>query len=245
MILMNRFIPVLLVQNKLLYKGRNFKNLRYVGDPINAVKIFNDKEVDEILILDIGVTNSSSQPDLEFIREMAGEAFMPLAYGGGITTIDQVKSIIDQGVEKIVINTAAFFNPDLISQCAKIIGSSSTVISVDYKKMLLKGNRVFVNNGTIDTKTDVITYVKKMEDLGAGEIILNSIDREGTYQGYDTDLISSVSKSLKIPLIASGGAASLTDLEAAINVGASASAAGSMFVFHGKHKAVLITYPIK
>lgn len=242
---MNRFIPVLLVQNKLLYKGRNFKNLRYVGDPINAVKIFNDKEVDEILILDIGVTNSSSQPDLEFIREMAGEAFMPLAYGGGITTIDQVKSIIDQGVEKIVINTAAFFNPDLISQCAKIIGSSSTVISVDYKKMLLKGNRVFVNNGTIDTKTDVITYVKKMEDLGAGEIILNSIDREGTYQGYDTDLISSVSKSLKIPLIASGGAASLTDLEAAINVGASASAAGSMFVFHGKHKAVLITYPIK
>jgi len=228
MILMNRFIPVLLVQNKLLYKGRNFKNLRYVGDPINAVKIFNDKEVDEILILDIGVTNSSSQPDLEFIREMAGEAFMPLAYGGGITTIDQVKSIIDQGVEKIVINTAAFFNPDLISQCAKIIGSSSTVISVDYKKMLLKGNRVFVNNGTIDTKTD-----------------LNSIDREGTYQGYDTDLISSVSKSLKIPLIASGGAASLTDLEAAINVGASASAAGSMFVFHGKHKAVLITYPIK
>jgi cyclase len=245
MILMNRFIPVLLVQNKLLYKGRNFKNLRYVGDPINAVKIFNDKEVDEILILDIGVTNSSSQPDLEFIREMAGEAFMPLAYGGGITTIDQVKSIIDQGVEKIVINTAAFFNPDLISQCAKIIGSSSTVISVDYKKMLLKGNRVFVNNGTVDTKTDVITYVKKMEDLGAGEIILNSIDREGTYQGYDTDLISSVSKSLKIPLIASGGAASLTDLEAAINVGASASAAGSMFVFHGKHKAVLITYPIK
>ncbi len=242
---MNRFIPVLLVQNKLLYKGRNFKNLRYVGDPINAVKIFNDKEVDEILILDIGVTNSSSQPDLEFIREMAGEAFMPLAYGGGITTIDQVKSIIDQGVEKIVINTAAFFNPDLISQCAKIIGSSSTVISVDYKKMLLKGNRVFVNNGTVDTKTDVITYVKKMEDLGAGEIILNSIDREGTYQGYDTDLISSVSKSLKIPLIASGGAASLTDLEAAINVGASASAAGSMFVFHGKHKAVLITYPIK
>ncbi len=245
MILMNRFIPVLLVQNKLLYKGRNFKNHRYVGDPINAVKIFNDKEVDEILILDIGVTISSSQPDLEFIREMAGEAFMPLAYGGGITNIDQVKSIIDQGVEKIVINTAAFFNPDLISQCAKIIGSSSTVISVDYKKLLLKGNRVFVNNGKVDTKTDVISYVKKMEDLGAGEIILNSIDREGTYQGYDTDLISSVSKCLKIPLIASGGAASLTDLEAAINVGASASAAGSMFVFHGKHKAVLITYPIK
>lgn len=241
---MKRIIPVLLIQDGGLVKSIRFNNHTYIGDPINAVKIFNEKEVDEIVILDISATKEGRAPNLAMIREIAGEAFMPLAYGGGITTIEQVKDILYQGIEKVVFNKSAVYNHDLIKETAHRFGSSSTVVSVDVKKDFFKRSRVFTDCGKRNTKYDVIEFVKKMEDLGAGEIFLNSIDHDGTYKGYDIDLIKSVSSSVSIPVIACGGAKDDESLvDAIVKGGASASAAGSIFVYKGVHRAVLINYP--
>jgi len=241
---MKRVIPVLLIMDGGLVKSVRFKSHRYVGDPINAVKIFNEKEVDEIIILDISATKDNLTPNIERISEIASEAFMPLSYGGGITTIDQVKKILYQGVEKVIFNSSAIFNENLISETANRFGSSSTVVSIDYKKNFWGKNRVYTNCGKRDTGLDVVAFAKKMSMLGAGEIFLNSIDKDGTYSGYDLPLIQKVSDAVDIPVIACGGAANDVDLASAVNEGhASASAAGSMFVFQGVHKAVLISYP--
>lgn len=238
-----RIIPVLLLQKGGLVKSVKFKNNKYVGDPINAVKIFNEKEIDEIVVLDIDATREKRPPAMKKIKEIAGEAFIPLAYGGGITTIEEVKELFYAGVEKVVINNAAISNPRLITEAASLVGSQSIVASIDVKKNLFGKYKVFVRNGTENTGHDPVEFAKKMEETGAGELFLCSIDRDGTYEGYDLDLIKKVSEAVNIPVVACGGAGNIDDFAKAVRYGASAVAAGSMFVFQRPHNAVLISYP--
>lgn len=238
-----RVIPSLLIQKGGLVKSVKFKDHKYVGDPINAVKIFNDKEVDELVLLDISATAEKRGPQLKFIIEIASEAFMPMAYGGGIHSIEQIRALITGGIEKVVLNTAAFDDPGLITQAAEFAGSQSVVVSMDVKKNLWGKYQVYVNNGTRSTKMDPVTYAKKMESLGAGEIILMAIDRDGSFQGYDLELIKLVSQAVSIPVVAIGGSATVEDFGNAIKAGASAVSAGSQFVFQRPHRAVLISYP--
>ncbi len=238
-----RIIPVLLLQKGGLVKSVRFKNNKYVGDPINAVKIFNEKEIDEIVVLDIDATREKRPPAMKKIKEIAGEAFIPLAYGGGITTIEEVKELFYVGVEKVVINHAAISNPRLITEAASLVGSQSIVASIDVKKNLFGKYKVFVRNGTENTGHDPVEFAKKMEETGAGELFLCSIDRDGTYEGYDLDLIRKVSEAVNIPVVACGGAGNIDDFAKAVRHGASAVAAGSMFVFQRPHNAVLISYP--
>ena len=238
-----RVIPALLIRQGGLVKSVRFRNFKYVGDPINAVKIFNEKEVDELVVLDIAATAENRGPNLQQIREIASEAFMPLAYGGGITTVEEIRALIGSGIEKVVLNTSVHTNPRLITEAAKIIGSQSVVVSVDARRNFWGNYKVYVKNGTINTGKDPADYARTMERAGAGEILLNSIDQDGTFKGYDTELIRRVCSQINIPVVALGGAASITDFRTAIGYGASAVAAGSMFVFQMPHKAVLISYP--
>jgi cyclase len=238
-----RVIPCLLMRNQGLVKTVKFKDSRYIGDPINAVRIFNEKEVDELMFLDIGNSGKSVSPDFELLSDIASEAFMPFAYGGGVTNIDQVKRLYAVGVEKVVLNTAAAERPHLVSEAARLAGSSGVIVSVDVRRNWRGRHSVHVASGTKDLKRDPAEYACEMERLGAGEILLNSIDRDGTKSGYDLELIERVCKAVSIPVVASGGAAGLSDLRQAADAGASGLAAGSMFVYHGKHDAVLITYP--
>jgi cyclase len=242
--LRTRVIPVLLLQEGGLVKGQQFKKHKYLGDPINAVKIFNEKEVDELVFLDISATNEQREPNYEVIADIASEAFMPFGYGGGLTTVRQIEKLFSLGVEKSIINSAAFHRPQLITDAAKVSGSQSIVVSMDVKKTLLGSYEVYVNNGQLKTKHDPVIYAQKMQELGAGELIVCSIDREGTGKGYDLRLLEMVSDAVDIPVVGLGGAACLQDLADARNkTKTSGLAAGDMFVFHGKHKAVLITYP--
>jgi imidazole glycerol-phosphate synthase subunit HisF len=238
-----RIIPSLLLKNGGLVKSIRFKDHRYVGDPINAVKIFNEKEVDEIVLLDISATLEKRCPNFGFIKEIASEAFMPLAYGGGITTLDEIKILISQGVEKVVLNTTAFKNPKLIQEAVKYVGSQSIVISMDVKRNFWGHYKVYIENGRTNTPLDPVVYSKKLEDLGVGEILLTSMDRDGTFAGYDLNLIKLVSSSVSIPVISCGGAGTIEDFTKAKDAGASAVCAGSMFVFQRPHRAVLISYP--
>lgn len=239
-----RVIPILLLKNGGLVKGVQFKNHRYVGDPINAVKIFNEKEVDELIFLDISATIENAEPNYPLLKDIASEAFMPFGYGGGVHTLGQVEKLLNIGVEKVVINTAAFLNPKFITEASSVAGSQSIVVAIDVKKTWLGNYEVFVKNGTVRTRQDPVSYAKQMQALGAGELIINSIDNEGTGNGYDLKLIKAVSEAVEIPVVAAGGAGNRQDLVDAIKIGqASGVAAGNLFVFYGKHKAVLITYP--
>lgn len=238
-----RVIPALLIQKGGLVKSVRFKDHKYVGDPINAVKIFNEKEVDEIVILDISATAEKRPPNITQIKEIAGEAFMPLGYGGGITRLEEIAELISAGVEKVVLNTAAFLNPRLVSEGAGYVGSQSMVVSIDVKKNIWGKYKVFVQNGSRNTGADPVAFARQMEEAGAGELILNSIERDGTFGGYDTELIRLVSASVNIPVVAIGGASTVDDFAQAVQHGASAVAAGSMFVFQRPHRAVLISYP--
>lgn len=233
----------MLIQKGGLVKSIRFKDHKYVGDPLNAVRIFNEKEVDEIVILDISATQEKRPPNIQQIKGIAGEAFMPLGYGGGITKIEEIIELIKSGVEKVVLNTAAFIQPQLISEGAKYVGSQSIVVSMDVKKNLWGKYQVFVQNGSKNTGLDPVSYAHRMEDAGAGEIFLNSIEKDGTFSGYDTELIKLVSANINIPVVAIGGASSINDFAMAIQYGASAVSAGSMFVFQRPHRAVLISYP--
>jgi cyclase len=237
-----RIIPVLLIQDGGLVKGTKFKDFKYVGDPINAVKIFNEKEVDEICILDISATASGKGPNIAMIGEIASEAFMPLSYGGGITTLEQVEKIVNQGVEKLIFNTTIFNNLQLVEDTAKRVGSSSTVVCIDVKKKFLGGYSVYVQNGKKDTGYNPIDYARRVQDAGAGEIIINNIDKDGTLSGFDIEIIRKISDRVTIPVIASGGCGTTEHIKVALINGADAIAAGAMFVFHGKHRAVLISY---
>ncbi len=238
-----RVIPSLLIHKDGLVKSVRFKDYKYVGDPINAVKIFNDKEVDELVMMDIDATKENRSPNIARIAEIAGEAFMPVAYGGGITTVQQIKDILFNGIEKVIINKAAHTQPELITEAAALFGSQTIVVSIDVKKNLFGRYKVYTDNGRNNTGIDPTVFAIQVAQLGAGEILLNSIDRDGTYQGYDLPLIKSVSDAVSIPVIAIGGASSVDDFQQAINNGASATAAGSMFVFQRPHQAVLISYP--
>jgi len=240
----NRIIPCLLLRNNGLIKTIRFKDSVYIGDPINAVRIFNEKEVDELIFLDIDATREKREPSLSIIRKIAEECFMPFSYGGGVETLQQIEEIIKSGAEKIVINTNAFLKKGFIKEAATRFGSSTIVVSMDIKKKLIGGYSVHLNGGRNNTGKNPVDYSKEMEDQGAGEIFINSIDRDGTMEGYDIELIKSVSGVVSIPVIACGGAGRNDDLRKAIKEGgASAAAAGSLFVFHGKRRAVLITYP--
>lgn len=241
-----RVMPCLLLKNKGLVKTIQFKNPRYIGDPINAVWIFNKKETDELIFLDIMASREGSSPDLDLISKISRESFMPLTVGGGIRTIQDVKSVFNAGAEKVAINSQAMDTPVFITEAANIFGNQSIVVSIDAKKNKRGEYEVYVLSGTKATGLDPSDYARKMESLGAGEILINSIDRDGTGQGYDIDLIKMVTDAVNIPVIACGGAGSLSDLAAAVRESnASAVAAGSLFVFHGKRKAVLINYPGK
>lgn len=239
-----RIIPVLLIKGDGLVKSVQFRNYQYVGDPINAVKIFNEKEVDELAILDITATKENRSPNLSRIAAIAGEAFMPLSYGGGITSLEQVKDILYNGIEKVIINKAAHTNPNLITRVADTFGVQSIVVSIDVKKNWLGKYKVYADNGSSNTGFDPVDFARECEKRGAGEILLNSIERDGTYKGYDLSLINAVSSAINIPVVACGGASEITDFGKAVTQGkASAVSAGSMFVFQRPHNAVLISYP--
>jgi len=199
--------------------------------------------VDEIVILDISATAEKRAPNMQQIREIAGEAFIPLAYGGGVTRLEEIRELIASGVEKVILNTSAFTSPQLVSEGAAYVGSQSIVVSMDVKKNLWGKYKAFVQNGSFSTGLDPVAYARQMEEAGAGELILNSIERDGTFDGYDTELIRAVSSAVNIPVVALGGASSVDDLVKAVEHGASAAAAGSMFVLQRPHKAVLISYP--
>lgn len=238
-----RVIPVLLLQNGGLFKTYKFKQPKYVGDPINAVKIFNEKEVDELLLLDISCTVSQTEPDYSLIFEIVSEAFMPVGYGGGIKTVDQAKRIFDLGIEKIILNSSLQANLDLVTQISLIYGSSSVVANIDYKKNIFGKNKVYFKSGTVNSDYNPIEWAVKLQEAGAGEIILNNINKEGTYSGYDFDLLSILYKKIKVPLIVSGGASSIDDFKKAFDSGASGMAAGSIFIYKRPHNAVLLSYP--
>jgi cyclase len=238
-----RVIPTLLIKNAGLVKSVKFQNHKYVGDPINAVRIFNDKGVDEIVILNISATPNNEPPNFDTIRGIVSEAFMPVGYGGGITDISQIRDLVTAGVEKVILNTAVHKNSTLVSEGARYVGSQSIVVSIDVKKNWLGRYKVYTNCGRSDTGLDPIAFATKVEREGAGEIILNSIDRDGTFSGYDCALIKAVSEAVSIPVVAVGGAGSVDDFRLAVQSGASAVAAGSFFVFQLPHRAVLISYP--
>ena len=238
--LKHRVIPLLSLENYKLVKTCRFKNPQYIGDPIN---IFNEKEVDEIIIIDITASKEGREPNFALIEEIAGECFMPLTYGGGIRSIEDVDRILSIGVEKVSLQSSVIQNPNFINDLAKRFGSQSIVISVDVKKNWLGNLKYFFAAQNSTLSSDLIDLIKDLVNAGAGEVLLNSVDKDGTLSGPDLELIKQVSNSIEVPIIACGGISSLKDIKAAINVGANAVAAGSFFVYYGLHRAVLITYP--
>lgn len=237
-----RIIPTLLMDDDGLVKTQKFKNPRYIGDPINAVRIFNNKEVDELVLLNITATTEGREPKFDSIAEIVSEAFMPIGYGGGINNMTHIEKLFKIGIEKVILNTAAFTNENLINEAAKIYGNQSIVVSVDVKKDLFGSYHMYTHGGKVKQKGDVGQTLSKFQDLGVGEIMINSIDREGMMNGYDLKLVNDTCKHLRIPVVASGGAGKIEHFADAINAGASAVAAGSMFVYQGIHRAVLISY---
>jgi cyclase len=239
-----RIMPCLLVSNGRLVKTVKFKNPAYVGDPVNAIKIYNEKEVDELILLDITATLEGRKPDFAFLSEVANECFMPLAYGGGVRDLDDIKRIFSLGIEKVAINSYAVENPAFIEKAAAIFGSQSILLSLDVKKNRFGKYGVYTQGGRMGPSADPVSWAVEAERLGAGEILLNSIDRDGTMDGYDISLIKKVTEALHVPVIACGGAGKLHDFQAAVTEGgASAVAMGSMAVYQGKNKGVLINFP--
>jgi len=239
-----RVIPCLLLKNAGLVKTVGFQDATYLGDPINIVRIFNDKEVDELVFLDITATVTNRDPPFDLLGKITSECFMPLGYGGGIRRMEDVKALLNMGIEKAIINTRAVEDPSFVREVSDIVGSANVVVSIDVKKKPDGKYEVYTRCGTEPTGRDPVKHAMEMERQGAGELLLTSIDRDGTMQGYDLALIRSVSGAVRVPVVACGGAATLQHLvEAVKKGGASAAAAGSMFVFHGPHRAVLISYP--
>ena len=241
--IVNRVIPSLLLKGDGLVKTLKFKDPKYVGDPINAVRIFNNKEVDELIFLDIMASKQGRAPNYEMIENIAMECFMPFCYGGGIRSVDEAKRILNIGAEKVSINAAAIRDPHFIRSLSKLVGSQSVVVSMDVKKTIMGRYELFDHSENKTIRSSPARYAQEMEESGAGEILVNSVDRDGTMSGYDLKLIKTIADLVSIPVIACGGAGEISQFRQAVNAGASAVAAGSMFVFIGKHRAVLINYP--
>lgn len=241
--LKHRVIPALLLRNGGLVKTLKFKAPKYVGDPINAIRIFNDKEVDELMVLDITASKERREPNYALIEEFAGECFMPLTYGGGVISVEQAARIFSLGVEKVCLQTAALANPKLVTQLAERFGSQSVVVSVDVKRNWLGKPQVYGSAQGKALTESWLPMAQRLVNAGAGEVLLNAVDRDGTLGGSDLELVREAGAVLSVPLIAVGGVASMSDIKALVDAGASAVAAGAFFVFHGPHRAVLITYP--
>lgn len=245
--LRSRIIPCLLVHQGGLVKTQGFKDPKYVGDPINAVRIFNEKEADELMVLDIDATVNKVAPDFSLIAKLAAECRMPLCYGGGVTTAEQAARIVDMGVEKVAVSAAAIANPSLLAEMAAAVGRQSVVAVLDVRKrtgLFGKGHEVWTHNGKTVHRLHPIALARQLQDAGAGEIVVNSVDRDGLMQGYDLELAAQYKQALKVPVTFLGGAGSLDHLGELISkVGVVGAAAGSLFVFKGKYRAVLINYP--
>jgi len=241
-----RVIPILLLQNKGLVKSEQFAKYRYIGDPINAVRIFNDLQADELVFLDILASKENRTIALDFVRKVGEEANMPFAVGGGITTIQQIQDILAAGAEKVVLNSIAVVNPSFVREAAETFGSSTVCVCIDVKKDFLGRLRVWAHAGSKKQSYLPVDFAKMMEQQGAGELIVQSIEKDGMMTGYDLQLIKSIATAVHIPVVAAGGAGKKTDFKLAVEEGyASAVAAGSMFVYHGARKGVLINYPDK
>lgn len=239
-----RIIPSLLLHDKGLVKTVNFKSHKYIGDPINAVRIFNEKEVDELAIFDIDATVLNKEPDYILIEKLANQSRMPLCYGGGVKTVEQAQKIFGLGIEKIALSSALIQNPELVTEIAERVGSQSVIVVLDIKKKLLGGYEVYTHNGKKSTGINPIKFAKELERLGAGEIIINSIDQDGMMNGFDLSLIDKIAETISIPMTVLGGAGSISDIKKVIDKhGVIGVAAGSLFVFKGVYKAVLINYP--
>jgi cyclase len=242
--LRTRVIPCLLLRGEGLVKTVKFKNPTYLGDPINIVKIFNDKEVDELVLLDTLATRDGRRPAFELLGRITTECFMPLSYGGGVRRIDDMRELFAIGIEKVVVNSYAAECPAFVQEAAELFGSSSVVVSIDVRRSLLGRYEVVTHGGTRRTGLEPVVFAQEMERRGAGELLVTSVDRDGTMAGYDLALIRRVSDAVGVPVVACGGAGSVSDLAAAVaDGGASAVAAGSMFVFQGRHRAVLVNTP--
>lgn len=241
-----RVIPVLLLKGQGLVKSINFKNYNYIGDPINAVKIFNDLKTDELVFLDILASKENRLISLDFVKDVGEEANMPFAVGGGVKSIEDIRKIIGAGAEKVIINKAAAENPNLIKEASDTFGASTIVVCIDVKKSLFGKKHTWVLNGSKKTKHTPVEFAKLMEKNGAGEIIIQSIERDGKMEGYDLELIKQISEAVTIPVVALGGAGKLSHLEDAYHKSyANGLAAGSLFVYHGAQKGILINYPEK
>jgi cyclase len=240
-----RIIPCLLIQNNGLVKTTKFSNPKYVGDPLNAVKIFNDKEADELIVLDIDATKEKREPNYNLIENLASECRMPLCYGGGINNLSQALKIFSLGVEKIAISTSALNNISIVSEIASRVGSQSVVVVLDVKKKMFSNKyEVFSKNGTKSSGMDAVEYAVKLEQEGAGELLINSIELDGTMKGYDLNLIKIIRAAVDIPITILGGASSFEEMSKVVNeFGVIGLAAGSLFVFKGRFRAVLINYP--
>jgi len=240
-----RLIPTLLLRNNALVKSVKFKNHNYIGDPINAVKIFNEKKADELFLLEIDASVKKYEPNFQLIKNIARESRMPICYGGGIKNLEQAKKIFNFGIEKIALSSVIFDNLDIVSKISNFSGTNSTVVVLDIKRINNEYS-IFINNGKTKIEKNIVDLIKKLEDSGMGEIVINSIDRDGTMKGYDIDLIDLFFNHTKVPLTILGGAGSFLDIEKAVqrygNIGISC---GSLFVYKGSRKAVLINYPQK
>lgn len=241
--LRKRVIPCLLMDNGRLVKTFKYKQPKYVGDPINAIRIFNDKEVDELILIDIAASKNGREPDFELIEKISSECFMPLCYGGGISNIKQAKTLFKIGIEKICIQSEFIKRPSFVAELSQQFGSQSIVVSVDIKKNFFGKYRIYsaLNSKLLDTP--IFEYLKKIEKLGAGEILMSLVDNEGTRAGIDLDLIKMGVNATSLPIVSNTGVGSISHIKEGFEAGAHAIAAGSFFVFHGPHKAVLITYP--
>lgn len=242
--LRTRIMPCLLLKDGALVKTMKFKDPGYIGDPINAIRIYNEKEVDELIILDITATLENRPPPFKVLSEIASECFMPVTYGGGVRDLETIRQILSLGIEKVAINSYASKNPDFVQAAAERYGSSTIVVSMDVRRTLLGKNEVAIRSGKKGTGINPVKYAVQMEKLGAGEILLTSVERDGTQSGYDIELIRSVTNAVGVPVIACGGAGKIEDFRAAVHEGgASACAAGSMVVYFGRNRAVLINFP--
>lgn len=242
--LQKRIIPCLLLHKGGLYKTEKFKKPTYIGDPINAIKIFNEKEVDELMFLDIDASVAHKEPNYKMIEDIASECFMPLCYGGGVKDVEQMKKIYALGVEKISLSSQAVLNPDIIKEAAHIFGRQSVIVTIDVKKDFWGNKKVFIHNGKVNTKLSPLEFITTVERLGAGEIVINSVDNDGIMNGYDIELLKALKALVKVPLIALGGAGKIEHIKEVFHeANVDAVACGSLFVYQGALKGVLISYP--